>query len=191
MFTGLVEATGRVVSLKRATLRLSVPTPLSRLKKGASLAVSGACLTVAKSGHSLSFHLVKETLRRSTLGQLEPGDAVNLERPLKTGSRLDGHFVLGHVDGIGRVSRVREGKREKSFFIIYPVRLSPYFVEKGSVAVDGVSLTLGKVGQGGFWLHLIPHTLKNTVSRYYTVGTRVNLEADVIAKLAYSKGRRR
>jgi len=179
MFTGIVEATGRVVSLKGATLQLNVPAPLSRLKKGGSLAVNGVCLTVVKSGQPLSFNLVKETVRRSTLGALKRGDAVNLERPLKSGGRLDGHFVLGHVDGVGRVTKIDEGRRERSIFINYPDGLRRYFVEKGSVTVDGVSLTLGKVGRGGFWLHFIPHTLDKTISRHYALGDRVNLEADL------------
>lgn len=187
MFTGIVEGLGSIDSLQGSTLTLRVPRRFSRLKKGSSFSVNGACLTVVKSGRKPSFNLLRETLSRTTFKALRPGDRVNLERPMKAQGRLHGHLVLGHVDGVGRVARVVESSRDKSFFILCPARLRRFCVEKGSIAVDGASLTLGKRGRGGFWVHLIPHTLKNTICGRYAPGTRVNLEADVLAKLARNR----
>src|SRR3989338_6676424 len=187
MFTGIIEAVGRLRACKtgkKETL-LRIDTPYSGLKKGASLAVNGVCLTVAgRSQKRYSFNLLNETKKRSNLNQLRPGSFVNLERPLKASGRLEGHFVLGHVDGVGKVIQVVQKGREKSFLVAYPKSLRPFMFEKGSVGIDGVSLTLGKIAPKGFWIHCIPHTLKATVLQYYRPGTPVNLEADILLKLA-------
>jgi len=165
-------------------LEIEAPAVSKGLKIGGSLAVNGACLTVTgKKGSRLFFSVVEETKRRTALGRLKPGDPVNLERPLKFGQRMEGHFVLGHVDGVGEVRRVLSKGGERSFLISFPRPLTPYMVEKGSVAVDGVSLTLGKVRGGSFWIHCIPHTLRSTLFGAYRGKSKVNLEADILAKL--------
>ncbi len=198
MFTGIVEKIGVVRELKKnskrrtRTLVLDVRGGLSRtLGIGGSVAVNGACLTlVRKKAGTLSFELVAETLRRTTLRDLKPGDRVHLELPLKGNSRLDGHFVLGHVDGVGEVLRVKRSDGEMSLLVSPPKPLRPFFLEKGSIAVDGVSLTVGRVSARSFWLHLIPHTLKKTCFGGLKAGDRVNLEADILVKLLSKMFRR-
>lgn len=188
MFTGIVEATGRVAAISKKELCLAVPAKLSTIKIGGSLAVNGACLSVVrKTAGKLYFNVVEETLRRTTLGGLKAGDSVNLERPLKYGDRLEGHFVLGHVDAVGRILEAESEKTQKSFLVGCPSALRRFIVEKGSVAVDGVSLTIGKVSPRGFWIHLIPHTLQETIAAAYRPGTRVNLEADLLTKLLLNR----
>ena len=192
MFTGIVEATGTVRRFERRyknadTLVLRVPAAMARLKIGASLSVSGVCLTlVLRKGRGLSFNVVRETGNRTTLGNLKSGDRVNLERPLKWNGRVEGHFVLGHVDGVGVVKKLKENAREKSFFIQCPPDVRRFILEKGSVAVDGVSLTVGKADSRGFWTHGIPHTLKYTTLGGLKLNDRVNLEADILIKWAAS-----
>ncbi len=185
MFTGIVESKGRVRKISSDTLEIEAGAIARGIKIGGSLAVNGACLTVVKkTSGRLSFNVVPETLRRTDLGRLKAKDAVNLERSLRFGSRVEGHFVLGHVDGLGKVFRIRRRKNGRDLFVVYPKALGRYFVEKGSVAIDGVSLTLGKVTARGFWVYLVPHTLRNTVLGDYRLGITVNLEADLLAKLA-------
>jgi riboflavin synthase len=185
MFTGVIEAKGRVRGFSGGKFELDGGALARGMKIGGSLAVNGACLTlVSKKGSRLSFNVVPETLRRTGLGRLKPGDAVNLERALRAGSRVEGHFVLGHVDGAGRVEKVRAAGNGRDFFVSFPPALRGYLFEKGSVALDGISLTLGKVTAKGFWVHLVPHTLRKTVSGAWRAGSPVNVEADVLAKLA-------
>ncbi len=185
MFTGIVEAKGVVKKIKPGTLEIEAGALARGMKIGGSLAVNGACLTVVKKlSGKLSFNVVPETLKRTDLGRLKAGDPVNLERALRFGSRVEGHFVLGHVDGLGKIARIRRIKSGRDFFVAFPKALGRYFFEKGSVTIDGVSLTLGKVSARGFWVHLVPHTLRNTVLGGYRPGTTVNLEADILAKLA-------
>ena len=188
MFTGIVEAIGEVLEAKPQKdiflLRIKAPASFRKIQKGGSVSVNGACLTVVqKTGAALSFHMIPETARRTTLGALRKGGRVNLERALLAQGRFEGHFVLGHVDGVGKILRVSGGSREKSFFVSCPQPIARYLVEKGSVAVDGVSLTIGKVSRRGFWVHCIPHTLSTTLCGGYRLETRVNLEADVLMKL--------
>ncbi len=191
MFTGIIEAQGTLSEVHRSqklrTLGIKVPAIFSRLKIGASVAVNGVCLTVVKRrGRIVFFNLVSETRKKSNLGDLGIGDFVNLERPLKSGARIEGHLVLGHVDGRGQVRKIITGGHEKSFLIRFPKRLERSLVEKGSIAVDGVSLTLGKVVGNSFWIHCIPHTLKNTTLSRYRVNAKVNLETDLLAKMVAS-----
>ena len=186
MFTGIVEKMGMVETLRAASLhqdrrRLSLRPPVGwgRLPLGSSIAVDGACLTVSgRAGGILFFDLVKETLKRTHFSSLRPGDFVNLERALRASQRIEGHFVQGHVDGLGQVLKVLCKGREKSFQISFPGALKRYFIEKGSVAVNGVSLTIGKVRPGAFWVHVIPHTLKKTNLHTWEKGSLVNLETD-------------
>lgn len=191
MFTGIVEAVGRVHGIKKnsgkgpAVLQIEAPGLSKRLKVGGSVAVNGACLTLVKKRRAgLFFELVRETEKRTNLGLLVAGGQVNLERPLKASARIEGHFVQGHVDGLGQILEIKKKGQEKSMRIGFPKALKPFIVEKGSVVVNGVSLTLGKVLENSFWIHCIPHTLKVTNFQDLTLKTKVNLEADLLMKLA-------
>jgi len=153
---------------------------------GNSLAVNGACLTVVeRAGDSLHFQAGPETLQRTNLGELQPGDAVNLERPLAIADRLDGHFVQGHVDGLGRIAeRIRQGDWELVWFSC-PSELMGQMVSKGSVAVDGISLTIVDVAADRFSVALIPHTLSQTTLGRKGPGASVNIETDLLAKYVH------
>ena len=186
MFTGLVAGTGTVESLKRddAGVRLRVRADLAaELGPGDSVAVNGVCLTaVEPDGSGFSADVMEETLRRSSLGPLGTGDAVNLELPLRAGDRLGGHIVQGHVDGTGEVDSVREEGLSRVVRIRAPADLLRYVVEKGSIAVDGVSLTVSAVDGDAFEVSLIPETLERTTLGGAGPGRTVNLEVDVLAK---------
>ena len=192
MFTGIVEGTGQAAQLRRsalgaAKLEVRVPRAMASLKKGSSLAVNGVCLTVTGRGRNgFAFDLAPETLKRSALGRLKTGERVNLERALKAGARLEGHLVQGHVDGVGSILEIKVRGKNRSFRVAYPKALARYWVEKGSAALDGVSLTLGKVDGRAFWVHCIPHTLRTTTLGEWKRGQKVNLEADILAKLVIS-----
>jgi riboflavin synthase len=189
MFTGIVEATGTVVALAAAPdgsgalLELAAPALAAGLAVGDSVAVNGCCVTVAaRRPDGFAADLVAETLRRTALGGLRPGDRVNLELPLAAGGRLGGHLVQGHVDGVGRVlERAPVGAGEE-LRVELPAQLERYVVEKGSVAVDGVSLTVAGVGPGWFSVALVPHTLAATTLGERRPGDPVQLEVDVVAK---------
>lgn len=197
MFGGVTEGFGRVVSVRRTgrVARLTVEAPsavLGGLKHGGSVAVNGVCLSaVSRRGRRVEFDVVSETLRRTTTGSLRAGSAVNLERPLRWGSRIEGHVVQGHVDGVGVIDRLRRTDRQADFRIRAPRRLARYWFEKGSVAVDGISLTLGKVEDASFWIHCIPVTLQKTTFGMRRLGDRVNLEVDWMVKSLIRKGSRR
>jgi riboflavin synthase len=188
MFTGLVEALGEVesVSSDGAGRRLAVRVPPgwnAETARGDSIAVSGVCLTaVAVEPERLVFDLAEETVRVTTLGELAAGDAVNLERPLRLGTRLGGHLVLGHVDGVGRVAASEPEGAGRRLTVALPAELRPLLIPKGSVAVDGVSLTVAGLGEASFSVALIPHTLAATTLGRRSAGARVNLEMDVIGK---------
>jgi riboflavin synthase len=186
MFTGLVAGTGAVESLERADdgLRLRVRTDLAgELRPGDSVAVNGVCLTaVDADAAGFSAEVTAETLRRSSLGPLTVGDQVNLELPLRAGDRLGGHMVQGHVDGTGRIDAVREDGFARVVRIGAPPAVLRYVVEKGSIAVDGVSLTVSSVDRDGFEVSLIPETLERTNLGSVAPGRVVNLEVDVVAK---------
>jgi riboflavin synthase alpha subunit len=188
MFTGLVEALGRVGAVETAgqgrRLRVAAPEdPAWQLALGESVAVNGVCLTVVEAGAGrLAFDLAEETLRVTTLGELRTGDPVNLERPLRFDGRLGGHLVLGHVDGIGRVTAVRPEGEGARLEVEVPPGLRPLLIPKGSVAVDGVSLTVAGLADTAFAVALIPHTLEVTTLGQRRPGDPVNLEMDVIGK---------
>jgi len=187
MFTGLVEALAKVDRVQddgtSRDLVLAAPGLADGLAIGESVAVNGVCLTVvARAAETCRFQAGPETLARTNLGELSPGDRVNLERALRLGDRLGGHLVQGHVDGVGRiVDRQREGDWEKVWFAC-PPELARQMVSKGSVAVDGVSLTLVDVADDRFSVALIPHTLSHTTLGFKPVGATVNLETDLLAK---------
>ena len=181
MFTGLVRATGQVAGLADGRLRIEAP-PLG-LRKGDSIAVNGVCLTAtAVDGDSFEADVMVETLRRSTLGSLAEGDRVNLEPPLRAGDPLGGHVVQGHVDGTGVVESVAEEGFARVVRIAAGPELLRYVVEKGSIAVDGVSLTVAEVDGAGFSVSLIPETVERTTLAAAAPGDAVNLEVDVLAK---------
>ncbi len=187
MFTGIVEEKGRVARMVAVDEGIRIDVEGSRvaadLAVGDSIAVNGVCLTVvARSATGFSADVVKETLDRTNLGALQPGGSVDLERPMSASGRFDGHIVQGHVDGVGRVERITAEGESVRMTITPPDELSRYIVEKGSVAVDGVSLTIAGLTEDGFDVALIPHTLAVTVLGERRPGDSVNLEVDVIAK---------
>ena len=182
MFTGIVEELGQVASRDGGRFRFAASTVLEDVTEGASIAVNGVCLTVVAwdQGPSPSWweaDAVDETLARSTLGTLAPGDPVNLERPVRLADRLGGHLVQGHVDGVGTVTSPAPDLR-----VAVPEGLARYIVEKGSITVDGVSLTVVDAGQADFSVAVIPHTSAVTTLGHRRPGDGVNLEVDVTAK---------
>jgi riboflavin synthase len=186
MFTGIVEHRGSVLSVERANdgMRLVLDAgPLSGIPLGGSISVNGVCLTAveAPSGQ-IVLDLVAETLDRSTLGGLQPGDPVNLERPMPANGRFDGHIVQGHVDGVGEILTVQQEGEGKRMRVRVPEGLARYLVEKGSITVDGVSLTVAAIEGQEIEIALIPHSLEVTTLGLRTVGEKVNLEVDVLAK---------
>lgn len=186
MFTGIIEQMGTVTALEEqaAGARLQVATGLaSECDVGASVAVNGACLTVvARTGERLAFDLGPETLRSTALGELGPGRPVNLERPLRLGGPLGGHLVLGHVDGVGTIIDVERAGSARIRVALPSAELEPLVILKGSVAVDGVSLTVAACDGAVCEIAFIPHTLRVTVAGEYRPGRRVNLEVDLIAR---------
>ncbi len=182
MFTGLVAGKGTVRAL--AGGRIQVETPLAEeLKPGDSIAVNGVCLTaVERTNGSFAADVMPETLRRTSLEPLAEGDEVNLELPLRAGDRLGGHVMQGHVDGTGTVEAVTEEGSSKVVRIGAPAELLRYVVQKGSIAVDGVSLTVSDVDDEAFEVSLIPETLARTTLGAAVPGRTVNLEVDVLAK---------
>jgi riboflavin synthase len=180
MFTGLVFGTGRVATRRDGRLRIEAPVTL---RHGASIAVNGVCLTVVEAdAEGFEVDVMDETLRRSSLGTLADGDAVNLETPLRVGDPLDGHMVQGHVDGTGTVAAVRDEGTSRVVRIEAAPELLRYVVEKGSIAVDGVSLTVSAIDHEAFEVSLIPETLERTTLGQAASGRIVNLEVDVLAK---------
>jgi len=185
MFTGIVSAVSKVVEADRGRLAIDHASIARRLKIGASVAVNGCCLTVVKKrGPVFYMDVVPETLRRTNLGALKKGDEVNLELPVTASSTLDGHLVQGHIDSTASVKRVETASSGKEVTIELPSALSKFVAKKGSIAVDGVSLTVAAVDKppGTFKVALIPHTLEATVAGAYRPGSVVNLEADVVAR---------
>jgi riboflavin synthase len=187
MFTGIVEELGEVVTVEHGTesavIRVRGPLVTSDATPGASIAVNGVCLTVVDhDGESFSVDVMAETLNRSSLGSLRAGAVVNLERAMAAGSRFGGHIVQGHVDGTGQILARVPGDRWEVVQFTLPPELSRYVVEKGSITIDGVSLTVSAVTDNTFSVSLIPTTLELTTLGHKTVGDLVNLEVDVIAK---------
>ena len=187
MFTGLVETLGTVQQLTSAgaacDLLIAEPAIAPELAVGDSVAVNGVCLTVVeRAAEAFRFQVGPESLRVTNLGELKPGDRVNLERALKLGDRLGGHLVQGHIDGVGRISRRQRNAEWDLVWVDCPQELTRHMVPKGSIAVDGVSLTLVDVTPAAFSIALIPHTLEMTTLGFKQAGATVNLETDLFAK---------
>jgi riboflavin synthase len=184
MFTGIIEELGAVLERALDRITVSCRTVLADADVGSSIAVNGVCLTVVDRGPGhLGFDLSEETLRRTSLARLSPGDPVNLERPVTLTTRLGGHLVQGHVDGVGEVDGVEAQPAGGAWLTIRPPgELMRYLVDKGSVSVDGVSLTVAGADGDAFSVALIPHTLAVTTLGTARVGDAVNLEVDVLAK---------
>jgi len=186
MFTGIVEATGRIARVDPAGSgrRLRVETALgAELQAGDSIAVSGVCLTVvAADAQGFAADISSETVRVTTLGDRTPGERVNLERPLRADARLGGHFVLGHVDGVGRIAALRPDGDAYWLEVDVPEALETYMISKGSIAIDGISLTVASLDACRVAVAIIPFTFAHTTLGSARVGDRVNLEGDVLGK---------
>lgn len=188
MFTGIIESqavlTGRKVSRRGAQLTFQVLGRGGRLRRGESVAVNGACLTVTGSrGKNFSADLISETLKATTLGKLSKGERVNFERSLRSGDRLGGHWVTGHVDGVGWIQKMERRGLGLRLKIKAPADIMPFLVAKGSIAVDGVSFTLQEIGRQSFILGVTPHTYRTTTLQFKRITSPVNLEIDLFARL--------
>jgi riboflavin synthase len=186
MFTGIVEAVGTLAEIKAVAggFRVRIETALAKImKEGDSIGVNGCCLTVILlDGDHVLADIGPETARVTTLATLQRGQHVNLERPMRFDGRLDGHFVLGHVDGVGTVEEIHPEGGSHWMTVSFPATLAPYFIRKGSVAVDGVSLTVTGLGERQFDVQVIPYTWTSTTLGALKAGDKVNLECDMIGK---------
>lgn len=187
MFTGIVREVGRVVALEGGSdegsvLVVEAPSTAAGVAVGDSVAIDGVCLTVEAAAPHLCFHAVPETLRRTALGRLATGDAVNVEPAVRAGEPLGGHLVQGHVDGVGRIQSVEWEGEGIRVIVEAPPEILRYCVEKGSIALDGVSLTVAELHDDAFGIALVPHTLSATTLGALAPGRSVNLEVDVLAK---------
>jgi len=188
MFTGIIEGVGRLATLEHrgGDVRLTIDVgslPFDAVQLGESIAVNGVCLTVIEfDARSFAADASNETLALTTLGALAIGDAVNLERAMRPTDRLGGHLVSGHVDGLGRVERIEPDARAQRWRFSAPAPLLRYIAKKGSICVDGVSLTVNEVDDAGFDVALIPHTVAHTRFAHTQVGDAVNLEIDLVAR---------
>ena len=187
MFTGIVEETGRIKEIKRgrasAVLTIEARKVLEDVKLGDSIAVNGVCLTVTDfTSYAFMADVMHETLNRSSLGALKNGSAVNLERAMKADGRFGGHIVSGHIDGTGTIASVEKDDNAVWYTVKAPGEIMKYIVEKGSIAIDGISLTVAKLQTDGFSVSVIPHTLSQTVLSEKRPGSTVNLENDCIGK---------
>ena len=187
MFSGIIEDLGKVAEIRQsaegATLTLRTGLPIAKIKIGDSIAVNGACLTVVAKGRStMKMDVSAETLRRTSLGDLKTGDPVNLERCLTLNTLLNGHIVAGHVDSVGRVISIKPEGDSKLFTFEVAANEARYLVEKGSVAIDGISLTVFAIRARRFSVALIPHTVKVTTMGIRKPGDKVNIESDMMAK---------
>jgi riboflavin synthase len=184
MFTGIVSGVGRVMQKQAGRIGIE-HSVAERLKVGGSIAVNGACLTITELAATAFFaDCVPETASRTNLGTLKPGDQVNLELPLRLDQPLDGHLVQGHIDATGTITKVAPEPPGKRMNVSFPSDLHPFMAEKGSIAVDGVSLTIAALDddRNEFEVALIPHTIANTIARDYASGAEVNLEVDLLAR---------
>ena len=194
MFTGIIEGLGNIIRFDKKTsnrsaakMKINLGKIAKGLKVGDSVAINGVCLTAINISKGIAeFEMVGETIEKTNLGSLESGDRVNVERSLKVGERLEGHFVLGHVDGVGTISKLEKQTNQVKIWIKIPKELSKYIIKKGSVTVDGISLTVVDVLKDQFSVSIIPHTMKITNLNYKKVGDKVNIETDILGKYILS-----
>ena len=190
MFTGIVEGIGKIEKISKNTknrsaiqMTVNLGKHAKGLKIGQSVALNGVCLTATNlSKSNCIFEMIEETTRKTDLGNLKPGDIVNIERSLKTGDRLEGHFVLGHVDGVGIIKKIQNKPKEVQVWFEVPKELSKYVVKKGSIAVDGISLTVVDIKNNLTSVCLIPHTIEITNFKTKNVGDKLNIETDILGK---------
>ena len=190
MFTGIIEGIGKIEKISKNTknrsaiqMTVNLGKYAKGLKIGQSVALNGVCLTATKLAKSnCIFEMIEETTSKTDLGNLKSGDIVNIERSLKTGDRLEGHFVLGHVDGVGTIKKIQNKPKEVQVWFEIPKKLSKYVVKKGSIAVDGISLTVVDVKNNLASVCLIPHTIEITNLKTKNVGDKLNIETDILGK---------
>lgn len=190
MFTGIVEGIGKIEKISKNTknrsaiqMTVNLGKHAKGLKIGQSVSLNGVCLTATKlSKSNCIFEMIEETTQKTDLGNLKPGDIVNIERSLKTGGRLEGHFVLGHVDGVGTIKKIQNKPKEVQVWFEVPKKLSKYIVKKGSIAVDGISLTVVDIKDNLASVCLIPHTIEITNFKTKNVGDKLNIETDILGK---------
>ncbi len=190
MFTGIIEGIGKVIKINKNTTNrsaLQLMVDLGKhskgLKIGQSVALNGVCLSVTKiSKNKCSFELIDETIKKTDLGNLKVGGIVNIERSLKVGDRMEGHFVLGHVDGVGIIKKIEKKPKEVKLWFEIPKKLSKYVVKKGSIALDGISLTVVDVKKNNASVCLIPHTMNVTNFNSKKISDKINIETDILGK---------
>ena len=183
MFTGIIEETGKIKTVTQNKITVEANVVTKETKQGDSIAVNGVCLTVTKTGADFfDADMSPETLKVTTLGNLRAGSAVNLERAVQVGSRLGGHIVSGHVDGLGRVKYIKKERDFYNFAVELPSELSKYVVKKGSITVNGISLTVAEMNNNIVNIAVIPHTFENTALKSLQAGEYVNIETDILAK---------
>ena len=195
MFTGIIEGLGMIRKFERKTntrsaakMKVDLGNLAKGLKTGHSVAINGVCLTVTKiSKNDAEFEMIEETIRKTNLGKLESGDKVNIERSLKVGDRMEGHFVLGHIDGTGKIIKIEKMPKEIKLWIELPNSLTKHVVKKGSIAIDGISLTLVDVIQNKISVCIIPHTMKITNLNSKKICDKVNIETDILGKYTTAK----
>ncbi len=190
MFTGIIQGVGQIEKITRNTknrsafqMTVNLGNHAKGLKVGQSVALNGVCLSATKiSKNKCDFEMIGETIKQTDLGNLVPGDKVNIERSLKIGDRLEGHFVLGHVDGVGVIKKIEKKPKEVKIWFEVPKKLIKFVVKKGSIAIDGISLTVVDVSKNNASVCLIPHTVKITNFQSKKVGDKINIETDILGK---------
>jgi len=195
VFTGIVEGIGIIKKFEKKTnsrsaakMKVNLGNLARGLKVGHSVAINGVCLTVTRiSKGEAEFEMIGETIRKTDLGKLESGDKVNIERSLKIGDRMEGHFVLGHIDGTGKIINIEKLPKEIKLWIELPNNLTKYVVKKGSIAIDGISLTLVDVIKNKISVCIIPHTMEITNLDSKKIGDKVNIETDILGKYTTAK----
>lgn len=195
MFTGIIEGLGNIVAFNKKTsnrsaakMKINLGKIAKGLKVGDSVAINGVCLTAVNISKGITeFEMVGETIKKTNLGSLEHGDKVNIERSLKVGERLEGHFVLGHVDGVGIISKIEKQSNQIQIWIKIPKELLKHIIKKGSITIDGISLTVVDALKDQFSVSIIPHTMQITNLSYKKVGDKVNIETDILGKYILSE----
>lgn len=195
MFTGIIEGLGSIVMFDKKTnnrsaaiMKIKLNKIAKGLKVGDSVAINGVCLTAVNISKGITeFEMIGETIKKTNLGSLERGDQVNIERSLKVGERLEGHFVLGHVDGVGIISKIEKQTNQVQIWIKIPKELSKHVIKKGSITVDGISLTIVDKLKDQFSVSIIPHTMQVTNLGYKKIGDKVNIETDILGKYILSE----